>query len=147
MATMRRSSLKSSKVYVLLYLPLLCCQLTTAVGLDTASDPGLSWRRGTKNVRSETTDLGNLDEAAIVGHDKPDKKILDGGPSFDATIAGQLHKVLDKEFDDNETSKGVASDGAGRSFDSTLRSGSGTLETVARITRTHDTVLEKTNDT
>lgn len=145
MATMRRSSLKSLKVYVWLYLPLLCCQLTTAVGLgtDTASGPGLSWRRGTKNVRSETTDLGNLDEAAIVGHDKPDKKILDGGPSFDATIAGQLHKVLDKEFDDNETSKGVASDGAGRSFDSTLRSGSGTLETVARITRTHDTVLEK----
>jgi len=140
---MRRSTLKSSKVYVLLYLSLLCCKLTAAVGTDSAPDPGLSWHRGTKNVRDETAGLGNVDEATIAGHDKPDKKILDGEPSFDATIAGQLHKVLDKEFDDNETSKGVASDGAGRSFDSTLRSGSGTLETVARITRSHDTILEK----
>jgi Kef-type K+ transport system membrane component KefB len=57
---------------------------------------------------------------------------------FDSTIAGQLHKVLVKEFDENETVKGVASEGAGRSFDGTVRAGGGTLETVVRVTRTHD---------
>ena len=57
---------------------------------------------------------------------------------FDSTIAGQLHKVLVKEFDENETVKGVVSEGAGRSFDGTVRAGGGTLETVVRVTRTHD---------
>lgn len=35
-------------------------------------------------------------------------------------VAGQLNKFLAKELDENETMKGVASDGAGRSFDSTV---------------------------
>ena len=68
---------------------------------------------------------------------------LNVNSNFESTIAGQLNKALAKEFNENETVKGVASVGAGRSFDSTVRSGSGTLETVARVTRVHDLELHQ----
>ena len=61
---------------------------------------------------------------------------------FESTIAGQLHRVLVKEFDENETANGISSEGAGSSFDSAVRNGGGTLETVARINKVRNVDAE-----
>ena len=83
-----------------------------------------------------------------VGQFSDNDEFVTADRHFETTIAGQLHKVLVKEFDENETVKGVVSEGAGRSFDSAVRSGGGTLETVARVTRGHEisSELEREKD-
>jgi Kef-type K+ transport system membrane component KefB len=63
---------------------------------------------------------------------------------FEKTIAAQFEKALAKEFrnDDDELGKGVASERAGRSFNQTISSRGGTLETVVRVS--HEARLHKT---
>ncbi|CAL6303713.1 unnamed protein product [Bathycoccus prasinos] len=64
---------------------------------------------------------------------------------FERTIAAQFEKALAKEFSDEDSAlgKGVASEGAGRSFNQTISSRGGTLETVVRVN--HEVRRHKTN--
>jgi len=53
--------------------------------------------------------------------------------AFNKTIAAQFNVLLEKEFDGEDVEKGTGASGAGRSFSNTVRSDSGTLETVVRL--------------
>ena len=59
------------------------------------------------------------------------------GKAFEKTLAAQFEKVLAKEFNDKDgtESKGVASEGAGRSFNRSIALQGATLETVVRVSR------------
>lgn len=115
---------------------------------------GVDFRRRSENSEPMNSRSDSWTSESVIGHagDRVEEFVLAPPPTelkvnpisnFESTIAGQLNKVLAKEFDENETVKGVASDGAGRSFDSTVRSGGGTLETVARVTRARDTEIQR----
>ena len=116
---------------LLVCVVVLCCFRSCAAERQEA-------RFGRQMAAQHTDDPGP--NAATLSEDQAVEQpsISGQNSNFESTIAGQLHKVLVKEFNENETVKGVASDGAGRSFDSTVRNGGGTLETVARVTRAHD---------
>ncbi len=59
------------------------------------------------------------------------------GKVFEKTLAAQFEKVLAKEFNDKDgtESKGMASEGAGRSFNRSIALQGATLETVVRVSR------------
>jgi len=59
------------------------------------------------------------------------------GKAFEKTLAAQFEKVLAKEFNDKDgtESKGMASEGAGRSFNRSIALQGATLETVVRVSR------------
>jgi Kef-type K+ transport system membrane component KefB len=63
---------------------------------------------------------------------------INSGNGFEKTLAAQFEKALAKEFNDKDgtDSKGVASEGAGRSFNRTIALQGATLETVVRVSRT-----------
>jgi len=64
-------------------------------------------------------------------------KTISSGKGFEKTLAAQFEKALAKEFNDKDgtESKGVASEGAGRSFNQTIALQGATLETVVRVSR------------
>jgi Kef-type K+ transport system membrane component KefB len=64
-------------------------------------------------------------------------KTSSSGKGFEKTLAAQFEKALAKEFNekDGTESKGVASEGAGRSFNRTIALQGATLETVVRVSR------------
>ena len=116
---------------LLVCVVVLCCFRSCAAERQEA-------RFGRQMAAQNTDDPGSNTATLSVDQEIEQPSISGQNSNFESTIAGQLHKVLVKEFNENETVKGVASDGAGRSFDSTVRNGGGTLETVARVTRAHD---------
>jgi len=72
------------------------------------------------------------------------------GKVFEKTLAAQFEKVLAKEFNDKDgtESKGMASEGAGRSFNRSIALQGATLETVVRVSRSKSPSfpLESAND-
>ena len=64
-------------------------------------------------------------------------KTISSGKGFEKTLAAQFEKALAREFNDKDgtESKGVASEGAGRSFNQTVALQGATLETVVRVSR------------
>ena len=83
------------------------------------------------------TDIFHDISTDLIQEKELNAKTSSSGKGFEKTLAAQFEKALAKEFNekDGTESKGVASEGAGRSFNRTIALQGATLETVVRVSR------------
>ena len=97
---------------------------------------------GTAEQSDDHLDASRAEDELDASRDEDEPVSSESDAHFEKTLAAQIEKALDKEFDRaDEEQSGVLGEGAGRSFNETKAAGQ--LETVVRVSRTGGGVVHE----